>query len=78
MTAIDDEAQNLRFAVVLPETDELIGDVSMWSSPSDRLQAEIGYVFNMTLPVAILPPALADERFRQAHDRAARPPTAMQ
>ena len=46
MTAIDDEAQNLRFAVVLPETDELIGDVSMWSSPSDRLQAEIGYVFN--------------------------------
>jgi RimJ/RimL family protein N-acetyltransferase len=46
MTAIDDEAQNLRFAVVLPETDELIGDVSMWSSPSDRHQAEIGYVFN--------------------------------
>jgi RimJ/RimL family protein N-acetyltransferase len=46
MTAIDDDAQQLRFAVVLPETDELIGDVSMWSSPSDRLQAEIGYVFN--------------------------------
>jgi RimJ/RimL family protein N-acetyltransferase len=46
MTAIDDEAQNLRFAVVLPETDALIGDVSMWCPPSDRLQAEIGYVFN--------------------------------
>jgi RimJ/RimL family protein N-acetyltransferase len=46
MTAIDDEAQNLRFAVVLPETDELIGDVSMWSAPTDRHQAEIGYVFN--------------------------------
>ena len=46
MTAIDDEAQNLRFAVVLPDTDELIGDVSMWSSPSDRHQAEIGYVVN--------------------------------
>ena len=46
MTAIDDEAQNLRFAVVLPETEEVIDDVSMWSSPSDRLQAEIGYVFN--------------------------------
>ena len=46
MTAIDDEAQNLRFAVVLPETGELIGDVSLWSSPNDRHQAEIGYVFN--------------------------------
>ena len=46
MTAIDDEAQNLRLAVVLPETDEVVGDVSMWCSPSDRLQAEIGYVFN--------------------------------
>jgi RimJ/RimL family protein N-acetyltransferase len=46
MTAIDDDAQNLRFAVVLPDTDELIGDVSLWSSPNDRLQAEIGYVFN--------------------------------
>lgn len=46
MTAIDDEAQNLRFAVELPETHEPIGDVSMWCSPSDRHQAEIGYVFN--------------------------------
>jgi RimJ/RimL family protein N-acetyltransferase len=46
MTAIDDDAQNLRLAVVLPETDEVIGDVSMWCSPSDRLQAEIGYVMN--------------------------------
>ena len=46
MTAIDDEAQKLRFAVVLAETDELIGDVSIWSSPNDRLQAQIGYIFN--------------------------------
>ena len=46
MTAIDNEAQNLRFAVVLAETDELIGDVSLWSSPNDRQQAEIGYVVN--------------------------------
>jgi RimJ/RimL family protein N-acetyltransferase len=46
MTAIDDDAQNLRFAVVLPDTDELIGDVSLWSSPSDRSHAEIGYIFN--------------------------------
>jgi RimJ/RimL family protein N-acetyltransferase len=46
MTAIDDEAQNLRLAVVLLDTDEVIGDVSIWSSPSDRLQAEIGFVFN--------------------------------
>ena len=46
MTAIDDEAQNLRFAVVLPATDELIGDVSMWSSERDRWQAEIGFVVN--------------------------------
>jgi RimJ/RimL family protein N-acetyltransferase len=46
MTAIDDEAQNLRFAVVLPETDEVIGDVGIWSSATDRLQADIGYVFN--------------------------------
>ena len=30
------------------------------------------------LPVAILPPALADERLREPHDRAAKPPTAMQ
>jgi RimJ/RimL family protein N-acetyltransferase len=29
MTAIDDEAQNPRLAVVLPEPDELIGDVSL-------------------------------------------------
>jgi RimJ/RimL family protein N-acetyltransferase len=46
MTAIDDDAQQLRFAVVLPDTDELIGDVSIWCSQNDRLQAEIGYVFN--------------------------------
>ena len=46
MTAIDDDAQQLRFAVELLETNEVIGDVSMWCSPSDRLQAEIGYVFN--------------------------------
>ena len=46
MTAIDDEAENLRLAVVLPDTGEVIGDVSMWCSPGDRLQAEIGYVFN--------------------------------
>ena len=46
MTAIDDEAQNLRLAVVLPETDEVIGDVSMWCSPGDRHRAEIGYLFN--------------------------------
>ena len=46
MTAIDDEAQNLRLAVVLPESDELIGDVSLWSSASDRLQGEVGYAFN--------------------------------
>jgi RimJ/RimL family protein N-acetyltransferase len=46
MTAIDDEAQNLRFAVVLPESNELIGDVSLWSSPRDRHQGEIGFVIN--------------------------------
>ena len=46
MTAIDDDAQQLRFAVVLPKTNEVIGDVSMWCSPGDRLQAEIGYVVN--------------------------------
>jgi RimJ/RimL family protein N-acetyltransferase len=46
MTAIDDEAQNLRFAAVLPETGEVIGDVSMWSSPRDRWQAEMGFVIN--------------------------------
>lgn len=46
MTAIDDEAQNLRFAVVLPETGELIGDMSIWSEPHDRQQAEIGFVLN--------------------------------
>ncbi len=44
MTAIDDDAQNLRLAVVLSDTNEVIGDVSMWSSPTDRLQAQIGYV----------------------------------
>jgi RimJ/RimL family protein N-acetyltransferase len=46
MTAIDDDAQQLRFAVELPKTNEVIGDVSMWCSPGDRLQAEIGYVVN--------------------------------
>jgi RimJ/RimL family protein N-acetyltransferase len=46
MTAIDDEAQNLRLALVLPNTGELIGDVSMWCPPHDRQQAEIGFVLN--------------------------------
>jgi RimJ/RimL family protein N-acetyltransferase len=46
MTAIDDEAPNLRFAVILPETNELIGDVSLWSTPHDRWQGEIGFVFD--------------------------------
>jgi RimJ/RimL family protein N-acetyltransferase len=46
MTAIDDESQNLRLAAVLPEADELIGDVSIWSTPQDRLQAEIGFVID--------------------------------
>lgn len=46
MTAIDDESQNLRFAVVLPDSSELIGDVSLWSSPNDRQQGSIGFVVN--------------------------------
>jgi RimJ/RimL family protein N-acetyltransferase len=46
MTAIDDESPNLRLAVVLPDTGELIGDVSIWSSQRDRWQAEIGFVVN--------------------------------
>jgi RimJ/RimL family protein N-acetyltransferase len=46
MTAIDDDAQNLRLAAVLPETGEVIGDFSLWCSPHDRLQGEIGFVVN--------------------------------
>jgi RimJ/RimL family protein N-acetyltransferase len=46
MTAIDDESQNLRLAAVLPETGEVIGDVSLWSSARDRLQGEMGFVVN--------------------------------
>jgi RimJ/RimL family protein N-acetyltransferase len=46
MTAIDDQSPNLRLAAVLPETGELIGDMSIWSTPSDRLQGEIGFVVN--------------------------------
>lgn len=46
MTAIDDASQNLRFAAVLPATDEVIGDMSIWSTERDRLQGEIGFVVN--------------------------------
>jgi RimJ/RimL family protein N-acetyltransferase len=46
MTAIDDESQNLRLAAVLPATGELIGDMSLWSTPHDRLEGEIGFVVN--------------------------------
>jgi len=46
MTSIDDEAQNLRFAVVLPESEEVIGDVGIWTTPQNRLQGDIGYVFH--------------------------------
>ena len=46
MTAIDDEAQNLRFALVLPERGEVIGDGSLWSRHDDRWQGVIGFVLN--------------------------------
>jgi RimJ/RimL family protein N-acetyltransferase len=44
MTSIDDESQNLRFAAVLPESGEVIGDFSLWSTPGDRLTGSMGFV----------------------------------
>jgi RimJ/RimL family protein N-acetyltransferase len=46
MTAIDDEAQNLRFAAVLADGGQVVGDVSLWSTPNDRWNGAIGYVFH--------------------------------
>ncbi|HEY7464723.1 MAG TPA: GNAT family N-acetyltransferase [Candidatus Limnocylindria bacterium] len=45
-TAIDDQEQNLRLAVELPESGEVIGDMSMWTMAHDRLTGEIGFVVN--------------------------------
>lgn len=46
MTGFDEESDALRLAVVLRETRELIGDVSLQRTSREHLQGEIGYAFN--------------------------------
>lgn len=46
MTAIDDRSDALRLAAVLPGSEELIGDFSLWCERGNRLQAEIGFVLH--------------------------------
>jgi RimJ/RimL family protein N-acetyltransferase len=43
-TGIDEAHGELRLAVVLPDSGELIGDVSLWRTSAEHAQGEIGFV----------------------------------
>lgn len=45
-TAIDDRSDGLRLATVLRDSQQLMGDVSMWCEPGNRREAEIGFVIH--------------------------------
>ncbi len=46
MTAIGPDADALRLAVILPSSQALIGDVSLWRTSREHNQAEIGFVLH--------------------------------
>jgi RimJ/RimL family protein N-acetyltransferase len=46
MTAIDEERGALRLAVLLKDSEELIGDLSLWLRSREHRQGEIGFMFH--------------------------------
>ena len=45
-TGIDDDHGELRVAVLLPDSGELIGDLSLWRTSKEHAQAEVGFVLH--------------------------------
>ena len=46
MTGIDDTSESIRLAVVVRESDRLVGDVSLQRTSLEHRQGEIGFVFH--------------------------------